>query len=402
MQDLTSLDLFAGAGGITEGFRQAGFQCLFANDFNRNATNTFALNHPETPVECASIEDLDPKAIRRKIGLQRGGLHVLVGGPPCQGFSINAPERFLEDPRNSMFKHYLRFVDEFAPKLFLFENVPGMLSLGGGQIFKTILEQFEARGYRTSARILLAAHYGVPQIRWRTIILGSRVGDAPPHPEPTHFYIARPNFTGGRTIATRLVPLDEFRLKPSVTLRNAISDLPALQPGGGEEEMVYPCRSKMSDYALAMRDGADAIYNHTANAISDINLQRLSHIPAGGSWNSIPFELLPSGMQKARRSDHTKRYGRLTWDSLSGTVMTKCDPHWGAVFHPDQPRTYSVREAARMQSFPDRYRFLGPRVSQYEQVGNAVPMLMAKALAESLKGYLGVGSQSSYHATGIR
>jgi DNA (cytosine-5)-methyltransferase 1 len=182
---------------------------------------------------------LDTAKIRKGLSLAKGELDVLVGGPPCQGFSINAPERFTEDPRNSLFKHYLRFVDEFAPKTFMFENVPGMLSLGGGKIFDTIISQMQERGYRTSARILLAAHYGVPQVRWRMIILGSRLGEAPKHPEPTHFYRCRPNFKGGATIATRLVPLDEIRLKASVTLRDAISDLPPLNAGGGEETSGY-------------------------------------------------------------------------------------------------------------------------------------------------------------------
>jgi DNA (cytosine-5)-methyltransferase 1 len=142
------------------------------------------------------------------------------------------------------------------------------------------------------------------------------------------------------------------------------------------------------DFAEAMKQDCSELYNHTANGLSEINLKRLSHIKAGEAWTAIPFDLLPSGMQKARKSDHTMRYGRLPWSALAGTMMTKCDPHWGAVFHPEQKRTFTVREAARIQSFPDNYRFLGPRVAQYEQVGNAVPVLMAKAIAKSLAEYL--------------
>ncbi|CAN5279125.1 DNA cytosine methyltransferase [soil metagenome] len=385
MSDLTTIDLFAGAGGITEGFRQAGYRCLFGNDFSAPAMETFQLNHPDALTECCGIENLDPVAIRKRLGLRRGELAALVGGPPCQGFSINAPDRYLEDPRNSMFKHYLRFVDEFAPSVFLFENVPGMLSLDGGKVFGTIIDEFQRRGYRTSAQILLAAHYGVPQTRWRTIILGSRTGEAPPHPEPTHFYESRPNFKGGSTIAKRLVPLDEFRLLPAVTLRDAISDLPPVLRGEGTEVASYPRKRPSSAFAKSMREGATDLFNHTANAITGVNLERLKHIPSGGAWTSIPFDLLPEGMKKARRSDHTKRYGRPGWNELSGTVLTKCDPHWGAVFHPDQDRTFTVRECARFQSFPDRYCFHGPRVSQYAQVGNAVPVLMARAIAQCIK-----------------
>jgi len=184
------------------------------------------------------------------------------------------------------------------------------------------------------------------------------------------------------------VPLDEFRLPPATTIRDAIADLPPVGAGQGEEAASYGGRRATSPFARAMRKGARKLFNHTANALSPINLERLAHIPPGGAWTSIPFDLLPAGMKRARRSDHTKRYGRPAWDELSGTVMTKCDPHWGAVFHPEQPRTFTVRECARFQSFPDTYRFLGPRVSQFEQVGNAVPVLMARAIAEELRKYL--------------
>lgn len=236
----TSLDLFAGAGGITEGFRQAGFRCLFANDFNANAVETFSLNHPEAEVVCGSIEDLDPGAIRKRSGLKRGELDVIVGGPPCQGFSINAPERFLEDPRNSMFKHYLRFVDEFAPAMFMFENVPGMLSLGGGKMFNTVVEQFEARGYATSARILLAAHYGVPQIRWRMIILGSRIGRAPEHPEPTHFFNA--TLIGARfSIPIRPAPTRSGRRRASRASPTATASSARGSPNTSKSATPSPC-----------------------------------------------------------------------------------------------------------------------------------------------------------------
>ena len=170
-----SIDLFAGAGGLTEGFRQAGFECLYSNDFNENAVATFRLNHPSTLSTCGPIEKQDPAAVRKTLDIKKGVLDCMVGGPPCQGFSIYAPDRILEDPRNSMFRHYLRFVDEFAPKTILIENVPGMLSLAGGRVVDTILRELEVRGYKTSCRILLAAHFGAPQTRWRLIFLASRM-----------------------------------------------------------------------------------------------------------------------------------------------------------------------------------------------------------------------------------
>ena len=156
--------------------------------------------------------------------------------------------------------------------------------------------------------------------------------------------------------------------------------------------MAYTKRPH-SPYAHMMRRGSKKVLNHHASQLARQNIERLKHVPPGGSWRDIPHELLPKGMQAARRSDHTKRYGRLHPDRLSGTVMTKCDPHWGSVFLPYQDRTLTVREAARLQSFPDFYKFLGSRVAQYTQVGNAVPVLMARAVAQSLADHLLMGKR---------
>ncbi|SRR6266568_716396 len=385
-QSLRTIDLFCGAGGITEGFRQAGYVCLYGNDCMEEAIQTFTKNHPAAWADPRPIEEIDPAAIRRKLGLAKGDLEVLVGGPPCQGFSINAPERFLSDSRNALFKHYSRFLEEFEPRSFLFENVPGLLSLGDGKVFKQIVCEFEKLGYSVTAKILFASHYGVPQERWRLILLGSIYADIIP-PEPTHFAAGRANFRGGGTMTFQLNDADRRRLRPMVTVGEALSDLPRLKMGEGEEVVRYD-RNASSEYARQIRNPEGITYNHFASKLSKQNVERMKHVKPGGSWRDIPFELLPKGMQRARKSDHTKRYGRLHKDRLAGTVMTKCDPHWGAVFLPDQNRALTVREAARLQSFPDAYQFLGPRVSQYEQVGNAVPALMARAIAECLSAHL--------------
>lgn len=390
---LKSVDLFCGAGGIAEGFRQAGFECLYGNDSDRDAMDTFHLNHPSARADYRKIEDVDAAAVRGQLGLRKGELDALVGGPPCQGFSINAPGRFVDDPRNALFKHYIRFLDEFRPKTLMFENVPGMLSVAEGGIFEAVMSEIAAHGYQLSAQILFAAHYGVPQERWRIIILGSREGFAPLHPLPTHNAIGRANFRGGREMVLNPLPLERSYLKPAVTVFEALDDLPELAMGEGSEEMVYTKRPH-SPYAHAMRRGSKMVWNHLAAQLSKQNIQRLRYVPPGGSWRDIPHELLPKGMQAARRSDHTKRYGRLHPDRLAGTVMTKCDPHWGSVFLPDQDRTLTVREAARLQSFPDVYRFLGSRVAQYTQVGNAVPVLLARAVARALNDHLLVGKRT--------
>ena len=383
---LRTIDLFCGAGGITEGFRQAGYVSLYGNDVMPEAIETFKLNHSEAIADCRPIEKVNPTEIREHFGLRPGELDVLVGGPPCQGFSINAPERFLNDPRNKLFRHYERFLEEFQPKSFLFENVPGLMSLGDGKVFRQIIRIFTGLGYQVTAKILFAAHYGVPQERWRLILLGSRLGEVT-HPMPTHYAVGRANFRGGSTMTFQQDDADRERLQPAITVHQAIGDLPCLAMGEGSEVIGYTTDAH-SSYAELMRNPAEVTFNHYAAKLSKQNAERMKHVKPGGSWRDIPHDLLPKGMQRARRSDHTKRYGRLHPDGLAGTMLTKCDPHWGTVFLPDQDRTLTVREAARFQSFPDTYRFLGSRVSQYEQVGNAVPVLMAKAIADRLRDHL--------------
>jgi DNA (cytosine-5)-methyltransferase 1 len=379
----TTLDLFCGAGGITEGFREAGFHCLYGNDVMKEAIDTFAKNHPEAIADNRPIEEVDAAEIRQRLGLAPGELDVLVGGPPCQGFSINAPERFLDDPRNKLFRQYAKFLAEFRPKTFVFENVPGLLSLGDGKVFRLIQREFAKLGYRLSFRILFAAHYGVPQERWRLILLGTQRGTVE-HPIPTHWATGRANFRGGKDLIFQQTDADREALAPPVVVQDAIGDLPRLEMGEGAEEVGYTAEPH-SVYARMMRSPDGRTFNHYAAKLSKQNAERMKHVPPGGSWRDIPFELLPKGMQRARRSDHTKRYGRLRPDGLPGTVLTKCDPHWGTVFLPDQNRALTVREAARFQSFPDFYRFLGSRVSQYEQVGNAVPVLMARAIGMAIR-----------------
>ncbi len=381
---LTSIDLFCGSGGITEGFGQSGFSCVFANDLDADAIRTFKLNHPAPEANSSNIEALDPQQIRRSLGLNKGELDCVAGGPPCQGFSINAPGRFLDDPRNALFRHFVEFVREFEPKTIFFENVPGLVSFEDGFILGQIAYAFTSLGYNVRAKILLAAHYGVPQERWRLIMLAAHPGISPEFPEPRFYATGRANFTGGRELTFSLTEIDRAFLAPMVTVHQAIGDLPRLAAGEGQEYSVYDVPPH-SVYSRRMRADASVLSHHVSANIASINLERVRHIPPGGSWRDIPFDLLPAGMKKARRSDHTKRYGRLKADGLAGTVMTKMDPHWGPAFHYSQDRTLTVREAARLQSFSDSYRFYGSRISQYRQVGNAVPPFLAAAVAGSLR-----------------
>lgn len=384
------IDLFSGAGGLSTGLEQAGFDSVFATEIVAQYAATYALNHQNTEVCVDDIRKLNPLRIRESLRLERGQLDLIAGGPPCQGFSINAPIRSSQDPRNHLFKDYLRFVKEFHPKAVLIENVPGLVSFRHGDTLRDILETLRDLGYSADVRILGAPFYGVPQMRWRTIIVGFRDFEIQSQfwPKPVFNPMIRANFTTihkGKNLVEW--PSDNVS-KKFVTLGDAISDLPKLENGErGARVKAYRTPPK-SEYQRQLRQDSNGVYNHEAMRLSPINMRRLEYIQAGGNWTDIPLELLPSGMRKARRSDHTKRYGRTCWNQLSSTILTKCDPHWGAFFHPEQNRAFTVREAARIQSFPDRYIFSGSQADQFAQVGNAVPPLLAQVVGISIRNIL--------------
>lgn len=385
-QTFTHIDLFAGAGGLSEGLSQAGFHSLFANEIVPVYASTYARNHVGAKVATDDIRALNADAIRDELGLVKGELSLLAGGPPCQGFSINAPVRSKDDHRNHLFKEYLRFVSAFMPKVVLIENVPGLVSFEKGETLHAILEALANLGYGADVRILGAAYYGVPQMRWRTIIIGFRGAELPEGAFPSPIYHApiRPNFTStfdGKSLVCTPSSNTDARF---TTVHEAIGDLPVLKCGErGESVKAYACEP-FSDFQRALRVGSAGVYNHESPALSKQNIERMSYIKPGGNWTDIPFDLLPKGMQRARKSDHTKRYGRVEKNGLASTILTKCDPHWGAFIHYDQDRSFTVREAARIQSFPDHYIFNGSMAEQFAQVGNAVPPLLAKAIGECL------------------
>ena len=384
------IDLFAGAGGLSEGLEEAGFHGIFASEIVPQYADTYRRNHPSTTVMTQDIRKLDAEDIRKQLGMKKGQLTLIAGGPPCQGFSINAPIRSTLDQRNHLFKEYLRFVDAFQPRAILIENVPGLVSFEDGDTLHAILNALGELGYGADVRILGAAYYGVPQMRWRTVILGLRGKELPQNafPEPVCHAPIRPNFTAtfdGHSLLK--IPAADI---PGnfVSVKDAIGDLPPVRAGErGDECREYIC-APQCDFQRAVRRGSSGIYNHEAPHLSPINLQRLKYIKPGGNWTDIPHDLLPRGMKLARKSDHTKRYGRLSPDGLASTILTKCDPHWGAYFHYGQDRSLTVREAARCQSFPDHYIFYGSQQEQFAQVGNAVPPMLAKAVGVALKAVL--------------
>lgn len=390
---LKCIDLFAGAGGLSEGLSEAGFHGLFASEIVEDYANTYKRNHPSTEVITADIRTLDAESIRKQLGVEREELDLIAGGPPCQGFSINAPIRSVLDERNHLFKEYLRFVDAFAPKAVLIENVPGLVSFEEGATLHAILDALADLGYGADVRILGAAYYGVPQMRWRTFILGLRGRNLPStaFPEPIYHAPIRPNFTAtfdGQSLIKMPTPETDAKF---VTVREALDDLPTLKNGEQGEKIKEYASAPSCDYQSRSRVGSTGVINHEAPRLSAINMQRLNYIMPGGNWTDIPDELLPKGMQRARKSDHTKRYGRVSPDGLASTILTKCDPHWGAYFHYSQDRSFTVREAARIQSFPDHFVFTGTQAQQFAQVGNAVPPLLANAVGLALKSVLEEG-----------
>lgn len=384
---LQFIDLFAGAGGLSEGLTEAGFHSLFANEVIQTYAQTYARNHVGAKVVTNDIRDLDANKVREELGIEKGALDLIAGGPPCQGFSINAPIRSTSDKRNHLFKEYLRFVEAFAPRAILIENVPGLVSFEHGETLHAILQSLAELGYGADVRILGAAYYGVPQMRWRTIIIGVRGAELPPSAFPTPIYHApiKPNFTttfNGKMLVSMPTSATEAKF---TSVYEAIGDLPVLACGEkGEAIKEYTCEP-FSDFQKAMRRGSVGVLNHESPKLAKINVERMKYIKPGGNWTDIPFEMLPKGMQKARRSDHTKRYGRVTKDGLASTILTKCDPHWGAYIHYEQDRSFTVREAARIQSFPDHFVFGGTIAEQFAQVGNAVPPLLAKAVGNSIQ-----------------
>jgi DNA (cytosine-5)-methyltransferase 1 len=362
----TCIDLFAGAGGLSFGFSRAGFDVLAANDFDEIACDTLERTHPGTKVLRGSIQDLTAEAFFDATGLSHGELDCLVGGPPCQAFSVYNHQRGMHDARSSLFREYLRLVEGLLPKIVVMENVTGITSIADGRAVREIHARLGGLGYEVEHRILKAEEYGVPQERRRIVFIGTRLGNTISWPKQTHF-------------APDGIPFGQ----PFVTVWDAIGDLPQLGVSEGAEAQPYTAKP-FSAYQKLMRTGAKELYNHVAPFLSDINRKRLKFIPQGGSWRDLPFDLLPEGMKRAKRSDHTKRYGRARKSDLACTILTKCDLHWGAYIHPEQDRTLTVREAARLQSFPDTFRFLGSRGDQFRQVGNAVPPLLAQTVASEV------------------
>lgn len=344
------LDLFCGAGGLSWGMdKNPYFKTMVALDFDEKAANTFKKNMPYAEVVVGDITDA---RIKEKIVTlsQESGVNMIVGGPPCQGYSMKGKKLGLQDPRNFLFREYLDLVRRLQPDVFVIENVKGLLLSANGWFKDQIVCSIESLGYSVTFGILNAADYGVPQARERAIFICSKHG---------------------------AIELPVATANNKVTVRDAIEDLAYLESNEGDFQQEYITEPK-SDYQIMMRAGSKMLYNHKASNHKQIAIDKLKLIPPEQGKEFLPEEL--HGKQKFKTT-----WGRLKWDEVSPTIDTRFDASSnGTNNHPFLHRAITPREAARLQSFDDKFIFYGSKVYIRKQVGNAVPPLLAKAIADKI------------------
>ncbi len=345
------LDLFSGAGGLSLGLEMNDrFKTVVATDFFKNSLSTLKKNMPDVEIIFGDILD---KNVKKSIidKSKKGKVNMIVGGPPCQGFSNKGKKLGLSDPRNFLFLEYLNIVKELKPEIFIMENVKTLVTASDGYFINEINDKFKKLGYIVSFQVLKASDFGVPQSRERTFIIGSR------------------------SIAFNFNML--IKSNKTVTVKDAISDLHYLESGEGSVVMNY-LNKPLSRYQKIMRNKSSKLFNHTATSHSKIAIRKLSLIPPEKGKEYLPKELL--GNQKFKTT-----WSRLEWNKVSPTIDTRFDtPSNGKNSHPELNRAITPREAARIQSFPDNFEFLGSKTEICKQIGNAVPPLLAKAIADSI------------------
>lgn len=426
---LKTIDLFCGAGGLSEGFRQAGFSALYANDSETPALETYRENHPDTICTDAPIETLNPALVREELGLKRGELDAVIGGPPCQGFSTYGQRR-EDDKRNQLYVPYFGFVEEFKPRAFLIENVVGLLSMSKGAVLEDMISRAEALGYAADVVTLDACEFGVPQHRRRVFVFGAADAQRIDPPMPSHL--------NGKRVGVALnnqpsLFFDVEQSLPALTVRDAISDLPqcALAPRDTHVPLQYPEDVELTDYQRQMRGDSRELTHHSAKRMLGIRRLRLAMLHPGDYGTRLEERLANGGLpedvintmmggegmrdasecrtedrakeralREMLRAGHTtpdrimefldsqgfaNKYRRLRWDTPSHTVVAHMARDCSDFVHPEVDRFVTVREAARIQSFPDSYRFPGSQFRQFRQVGNAVPPLLGRAMAAAIK-----------------
>ncbi len=352
------IDLFAGCGGLSLGFIQAGFDIDKAVEYDPAIANTYKKNHPEVDVHIDDIKNIDTEGV-----FTRGEAEVIIGGPPCQGFSMAGArirQGFIDDPRNYLFKHYFNVVKTVKPKIFVMENVKGMMTMQGGKIFDEILNIFsdpqmnDGVPYHLFHRVVKAVDFGIPQKRERLIIIGTTV----PQVDFDRLWDET------RADITKDYP-DYF---DHVTVKDAIGNMPSVTEDG---VVVNP--QPQTSYQKYLSRNISEITNHTQSRHSKKAVERMQKISSGQNFTNLDEEI---------NSVHSGSYGRLFWDEQAATITTRFDtPAGGRFIHPNEDRTLSPREAARIQSFPDDFVFYGARREISRQIGNAVPPKISYFLA---------------------
>lgn len=345
------LDLFSGAGGFSYGMeKNSDFITDVALDFNAKAIDTFKHNMPHAETIVGDITDT---AVKQKViasSIARG-VNMIIGGPPCQGFSLKGKKLGLADPRNYLFNEYLNLVETIHPEVFVIENVKALLATSAGWFKNQIIDKVTGLGYHVEYGVLLASDFGVPQARQRAIFICSRIGKVS-LPSPTCL--------------------------KSTTVREAIEDLAYLNSGEGAFEQDYTTKPS-SKYQRMMREGSVRLYNHKASNHDEIAIKKLQLIPPECGKEHLPKEMLG-------RQQFSGTWGRLRWDDVSPTIDTRFDASSnGTNNHPFLHRAITPREAARLQSFDDKFVFIGSKVYIRQQIGNAVPPLLAKAIADQIQ-----------------
>ena len=375
MYSPTVLDLFSGCGGMSWGLHKAGFKTLAGIDNVEYALKTFKFNHGDALAIKADMTKMNPETVMGELGLRSGELDCIIGGPPCQGFSKNVPAtyRFLEDPRNLLFVEYIRFVKTFKPKVVIMENVAEFFNAYTGKVKNEIESSLEKLGYRILSKVLYAPDYGVPQRRRRCFFFASRTGIDPVFPEPTF---------AKEESSTLFGEMKKYR-----SAWSAISDLPVIQDGEGYEPMPYEKKPE-NEFQVEMRQGSEYLYDHIAKKLRPTQFARLSSIKEGQGMKDLPPELKP-------KSGYSGAYGRLDFEMIAPTITRWVfHPGSGRYGHPKETRLLTVREAARIQTFSDDFRFFGTYVEKASQIGNAVPPILMSAFAPKIREILGLQSEN--------